>query len=493
MKEKIYIKNLSLFDEWHYTKNFYLEPEKLTHGSTKKVWWLCEKGHEWQAKINDRSSGNNCPYCSGKRVCVDNCLSTLCPHIAKQWHPTKNRELTALGVVKRSTKKVWWFCEKGHEWQERIYNRTRVNGGGCPYCSGKRVCIDNCLFTLYPHTAEEWHPTKNGKLTPYKVTYGSGKKVWWQCKKGHEWQATISSRVKGNGCPCCSGRKACSDNCLQTTHPYIAKQWHPTKNKKLTTCDIVSNSHKKVWWKCERGHEWQATISSKTRSKRNGCPYCNGKKACLDNCLHTLYPNIAKEWHPTKNGKLSPRDVTPGSNKKVWWKCKEDHEWQSTTNNRISLRRNCPICNESKGEKKIREYFEKTNITYDYQYSFQKSDIKYSKFDFKIQEGLIEYNGIQHYTPISFGLKNRNEIMKNFLLCLKRDEKKIKWCKDNNIPLLIIPYWEKGRISEIINMFLNNEKIIISSPPEVVKKYQNIRDKFTNIIEYEKSSWQKDH
>ncbi|WP_422851061.1 zinc-ribbon domain-containing protein [Bacillus thuringiensis] len=73
---------------------------------------------------------------------------------------------------------------------------------------------------------------------------------------------------------------------------------------------------KKVWWKCEERHEWEAPIWN--RHKGRGCPYCSNKKISIDNCLATLNPGIVKQWHPTKNGTLTPYDVVVGSYKKVW-------------------------------------------------------------------------------------------------------------------------------------------------------------------------------
>ena len=62
----------------------------------------------------------------------------------------------------------------------------------------------NDLQSVNPTLASEWHPTKNGVLTPNMVSYGSGKKVWWRCKLGHEWQAYINHRSNGIGCPICA-------------------------------------------------------------------------------------------------------------------------------------------------------------------------------------------------------------------------------------------------------------------------------------------------
>ena len=200
------------------------------------------------------------------------------------------------------------------------------------------------LLQTNPKLAKEWHSSKNGELTPHDVAPNSHSRVWWTCEKGHEWQARVANRNRGDGCPYCSGRYACKDNCLQTLNPALAKQWHPTKNKELTSLDVTPGSDKKVWWLCQKGHEWKANVYD--RSKGGGCPYCSGRSVCNDNCLRTLNPKLAKQWHPNKNY-LTPRDVTQHSNKKIWWICNEGHEWQTTVNNR-SNGNGCPYCYRSK-------------------------------------------------------------------------------------------------------------------------------------------------
>jgi hypothetical protein len=137
------------------------------------------------------------------------------------------------------------------------------------------------LQKLCPDLAKEWHPAKNGSSTPRDVTPNSNKKVWWICSKNkkHEWEAAISDRNNGNGCPYCSGQKTCIDNCLKTINPKLAKEWHPKKNGSLTSRDVTPNSHKKVWWRCSKNknHEWEAVIGN--RNKGRSCPYCFRNKS----------------------------------------------------------------------------------------------------------------------------------------------------------------------------------------------------------------------
>ena len=133
------------------------------------------------------------------------------------------------------------------------------------------------MQTVNPTLANEWNYEKNNGLTPIDVMPNSGKKVWWICSKGHEWQSSIDHRNNGCGCPYCSGGKVLNGyNDLQTVNPTLAKEWNYEKNNGLTPADVMPNSNKKVWWKCSKGHEWQATIGN--RNKGRGCPYCSGRK-----------------------------------------------------------------------------------------------------------------------------------------------------------------------------------------------------------------------
>ena len=268
-------------------------------------------------------------------------LLEINPNLSKEWHPIRNSPLTPEDVPPGSNRKVWWICPKGHEWKTGINNRN-YRRTGCPYCSGHRVCIDNCLHTVNPGLAREWHPTKNGSLTPKDVTPGSTKKVWWTCSEGHTWEAVVSYRSRGTGCPYCAGQAVGRDNCLAHINPKLARQWHPKKNGNLSPKDVTLYSTRKVWWICDRGHEWQAIISNRSRGR--GCPFCAGRAVHEDNSLHTSNPSLASEWHPEKNGSLTPRDVTPRSNRRVWWQCEKGHEWEAHIHSRSRGYGRCPYC-----------------------------------------------------------------------------------------------------------------------------------------------------
>lgn len=201
------------------------------------------------------------------------------------------------------------------------------------------------LQSEYPELAKQWHPIKNVPLTPEDVTYGSGNKVWWLCANGHVWQAVINSRHRGLGCPHCAGQRATADRNFTTEYPELLKEWDWEKNKNIQPEKLSPRTNKKVWWRCEKGHSWRATIVNRTRKyAKNLCPYCSNRKLGADNSLEQVRPDIAKDWHPTKNKSLSPKDVIAGGSRKVWWICKHGHEWKATVGSRVLRNTGCPKC-----------------------------------------------------------------------------------------------------------------------------------------------------
>ena len=124
----------------------------------------------------------------------------------------------------------------------------------------------------------------------------------------------------------------------------LMQEWDWEANAGLDPSKLTMGSDIKVGWKCLKcGGKWLAVIRSRVNNA--GCPYCVGHKVLSGfNDLSTVNPELAKEWHPTKNDDLKPTDVTAGTNKKLRWKCSKcGHEWQA----KIALRKytNCPKCN----------------------------------------------------------------------------------------------------------------------------------------------------
>ena len=390
-----------LIKEWHYIKNASVSPQHVTYGSNKKVWWICQRGHEFEASISNRINGKGCPYCSSKKVLEGyNDLQTTNPVLASEWNYKRKGNLKPTHITANSNKKVWWKCSKGHEWSAQISNRN--NGNGCPICSSEKNTSFPEFVLLYYlrkygldvlHSYREngyeldiyipskriaieydgyyWHKNKtefdlikNQKCTIdgiklYRIREGllslNSSSIDFCIHKNQkdlpEKISEIIRQIIGTSIVVDLEQDSIAieqlrertekESSILLVNPQIAKEWNYEKNGELKPEQFAAYSKKKVWWKCKHGHEWQEIISN--RSKNVGCPYCAGKRVLVGyNDMQTISPNLTKEWNYEKNGKLNPENFTARSGKKVWWKCSKGHEWQARIADKNN--RGCPYC-----------------------------------------------------------------------------------------------------------------------------------------------------
>lgn len=303
------------------------DPSTIATYSSKKLRWKCPQSHLYFALVSNRTSRkSSCPFCSGNKVLTGfNDLATKYPDLAKEavgWNPKE--------VTWGSGKKLEWRCALGHVWEVSPNQRTST-GSGCPYCSHNKVWVGyNDLSTLYPLIASEssgWNPSMYSSR--------SNKKLQWKCRQNHTWSSSPASRIRGDGCPFCSGKKVLPGfNDLATTYPEIAREaygWDPSQ--------VQKGSNKSRDWKCQIGHIWKASTNSRTNMS-SGCSICSNLVVLKGfNDLATTHPHIASEadgWDPTKY-------ISSGK-KKMPWRClTNDHRWLQ----RISERKSgtgCPSC-----------------------------------------------------------------------------------------------------------------------------------------------------
>jgi hypothetical protein len=261
--------------QWHPENG--LLANQVTSGSSESVLWRCNEGHEWKTAPSNRvNSDSGCPVCSGKRLFSDAFPELLTKQFAADLNPGVSLTQLTLG----SGKKIWWRCEVGHEWKAALSSRARANRN-CPYCAGQKATSDRNLAFDNPYLAAQWDYKKNGTFTPKDFLSGSGKKIWWSCEHNHSWRATIASRNSGLGCPFCGNKVVDEGNNLAVLHPEIAEQWNFEKNDPLTPNQFVPGSGAKVWWKCKRGHAWQANIASRANYGTQ-CPQCRAPTSRIE-------------------------------------------------------------------------------------------------------------------------------------------------------------------------------------------------------------------
>ncbi|MCU1452831.1 MAG: hypothetical protein JWN46_977 [Acidimicrobiales bacterium] len=205
-----------LIAEWHPERNGTLGPNDVGSGSSRRVWWRCGAGHEWEGSVRGRTNGTRCPYCTGRRPSPERNLAACFPAIAAEWHPERNRPLRPDDVVPASARVAWWRGACGHEWQMGVSARTR-RPRSCPLCPSRRPSAPatgtgdvahRLLRNQFPGVAAEWHPTRNARPTRPDLMAKGQSSVWWLCRFcGEEWRATVADRAGGSECRVCSGSR----------------------------------------------------------------------------------------------------------------------------------------------------------------------------------------------------------------------------------------------------------------------------------------------
>ncbi len=408
--------NQVLAREWNYRKNRGLMPDMFVEGSKKQVWWSCAIcGNEWKASIDDRNRGKGCPRCY-KRMQTSFPEQAVYYYVSKNFPDAENgyrgffhgtMELDIyipslhIGIeydgqawhhsikVMEREKKKYSICKQNNILLIRIKERRDAeqndNSDVVIYVEDhiddaikqlgqwidglldidterdrKRiqsnyytVLRNKSLKTERPELICEWDYQKNGELTPDMFLSKSPEKVWWKCHFGHEYQAAISHRTEGKGCPFCANQRVWPGfNDLATVYPELAAEWDYDKNGALLPNAITAKSGREVWWKCKEGHSWKA---KPLHRQKGGCPYCGGKKVLKGyNDFETLNPEVALEWDYEKNKDKRPCDYTNGSNVKVFWLCKKcGYSWQAQIYSRSSKGTGCPRCSKGRAAQKL--------------------------------------------------------------------------------------------------------------------------------------------
>lgn len=348
---------LNLLNDWDYDKNlkeFDLTPKDVAPKAQKKVWWKCENGHSYLRRIAHKVlDSEKCPYCSGKILQKGiNDLASQYPKIAKEWNYEKNGDLTPDNVFQHSPDKVWWKCDRGHEWQAQISHRTSKRGSSCPICQNHgsslievvlycclkeqfenvqhRIKIDKYEYDLYIHDLN--------LLIEYDGSYyhENGKRDKSDLEKRKE------DYAKELGYDFLRIRET---NELETNAYFYDGKVNilyigvGVNVKYVDFCKLLlALLHRK--YGCEVSLDIDYSVVVEAREQMGVEKY--------ENSLEYKYPEIAKEWHPTKNGRLKPNDVSFGSHFDAWWVCPIGHEYLKKVYRRTDIREHskgdCPYC-----------------------------------------------------------------------------------------------------------------------------------------------------
>lgn len=395
--------------------------------------------------------------------------------VMKFWDYEKNGNLDISKITIGSHKKVWWICSKGHSYEQSV--RSKCKGIGCPVCSNKLVLKGyNDLATTNPKLLKEWDYEKNDILgiSPYNITKGAEKKVWWICSNGHSYECFAYSKRENVGCSICSKKRIKKGvNDIFTVHPNWKKYWDFELNEqcKINPYDIGRNSHTKVNWICsECGIKFKRALSkTKDIILCSNCSINSGVKSRIDTLISKSgslldnNPLVANEWDYEKNEDLTPDKVTSNSIQKVWWICPNGHSYKLDISHKTQGR-GCPKCSKemriSLPEKALVYYLNKVDNKLIE--SYNPDFLKGKEIDIYLPNKNvgIEYDGKMWHTDF------------------ERDLEKNKICYENNVNLIrvreegcpILNSTSKDYIYKVNSNYENLNKVIY----EIIKELYDI-------------------
>ena len=188
------------------------------------------------------------------------------PALRDLWDAAKNgREASA--VPAHNYRPAWWTCPNGHSFQRPP--RFMVSDSACPQCKVKSSSAS--FAEKYPGLVPLWHPEKNGDLRPDAVDATHTGYAWWRCPKGHDFQRAPLMMLRESGCPTC----ALAETSLATVNPAVAAEWDAERNGSVTPEQVEADHIMTAWWKCPKGHHYQASVRSRAKGGRR-CPTCYG-------------------------------------------------------------------------------------------------------------------------------------------------------------------------------------------------------------------------
>ena len=357
---KTYISDVeNLIKDWDYSKND-LDPKKMTIGSSKSAHWKCSTcGHEWGVRIRNRGVyGSGCPSCNkkkGRRKTIRReirkigSLADLHPELMEEWDFSKNTSKPS-EFLSGSGESVYWICKTcGHSWKAKIKNR--VAGKGCPQCQkGYRISFPEKAIYFYlnkylPCTVEE----------NFKDTWLLGKEldVYIPSLKlgieydGSPWHRDLKRdmeknrlcqendvlllRIREKGCVPLKE----TDNIIYTVNPKREMESQLTEAIQNIFEFISSHFHLLLEYNIDFPKDRTDIYELLKLHKQ-------------ENSIQNLYPEIAKYWHPTKNGTITPKDVNSYCEKNYWWICEQGHVYDMSPKNKAIKGSRCPVCSNKR-------------------------------------------------------------------------------------------------------------------------------------------------
>ena len=331
-------------------------------------------------------------------------------------------------------KKLTFKCECGRTFKTSFYKFEKENKNRCNQCNG-------ITYWYYENTKELFLSHNLDPLfNRFEGRIGAKVKLPAINKSGYKVCISIDNLKAGQNTYVFSKSNPYTIENIKTYLRNYAKDYTLLSTN-------YANSQTKLKWKCGKGHVFEMVWGDFKSGKR--CSKCSGKyRRTNDEFINEVYELVGNEY--AFLGEFKSVDIKM---KVIHKKC--NHEYEVTPYKFLSAGQRCPKCNESKGERAIREFLSLNNIEFKQEYSFEdcRNELPlrfdFAVFDFNNLKMLIEYDGRQHFESEEFyGGKEELEIVK------KRDKIKNNYTKNKNIKLLRIPYTEYDDIEEILTTHL---------------------------------------
>ena len=421
--------------------------------SEGKLDYICPKHRNKGVQQIDYSHlkrGQGCRFC-GKENKKSGRQKDLQDYNAKELTESKGMEFVEI-TRENSKLYVYYICPKHrqHGVQKTLLESMRRKKIGCPYCIGRNKTTEDFkkeLFDKNPNieVLGEYIDAKTGILCKCLID-------------GHEWSPTPNDLLTGQGCPIC-GRLLCTQKRTKTNEQFLYELSLITNT--ITPLEEYVNAREKIWVECNVcGHEWHITPDGLLQGRC--CPEC--AKVESHNRQAKSNEQFLQELSEV-NPMLTPLEPYYNDHTKILVKCDiHDYVWSVSPNKILHRRTGCPKCSLYTNEEKIADIIESLGYDIEPQKRFDDCCDKHTlPFDIYVEELnlLIEYDGEGHYMPIPRGGMTKEKAEENLHIVQKHDAIKTQYCKDNNILLIRIPYWENKNLHNFLMNQLEQYKINI--------------------------------
>lgn len=268
-------------------------------------------------------------------------------------------------------------------------------------------------------------------------------KAYFKCLlDGYIWDVKPSQLLQGHGCPKCAGMKL--HNLYSRTHKQFLEEMAQI-NDKIEVLSEYYNEMTKVQCRCKiDGNVWYALPNKLLKGE--GCPEC-----CSSTKLtHDEFCKKVKDFDILSEYKSARSNIK--------CRCHNCNSVITVKARNLIEGSGCPVCKESKGEQRLRRYFNDNNIDFESQKTFDNLvgvGGKLLRFDFYLPEYnvLIEYQGEFHNNNIPNNFQSKSKYLRQ----VEHDNRKKIFSQNNGFGFIEIWYWDYENIENILDKYLRKE------------------------------------